>query len=1075
MQFQFQFYLYPQGPPSSSFSSHHPSPSFGHRQTFTFNSSINQLRCSPIIHSFNPVDWVQILRFQFLSHRLFVVSSSTVYLSMSLSEYDESEFEEDSQLILSDEEADSSNFHHQNQQSKFPPHHHQAKSSGNDNTPSNSQRGLSTSGSVLSNNSSKFIDHIDLVMNKIKGLQSDQQWSRVIKHRTGVQVFVQKNVKVIGNSKMIPIFKGVGLIRGYSPASVFAVVGSSKLWDEWYEDGNLVENLNDQVSLTYMCMKAGIGTRTRDLSLVEKVEVAEDGSIYFCASSIDTPRVPTVPGRIRAHIELHAWVLEPIFLSNSSLPPNSNSASTKVTYYLQVDVKTFVAEAISQRYLARRPLCITKIDSYLQKRGSPIQIDGLNQAESQPGQGGTRNGLQRNYMSIQQLDFSPQTNHARLPSSTNNTPATRSKKPYLSNMNLLGHKFRHRLASSNSSPLLNPDKKSPRSLPIGYASSPENPPKLPQHIGWIKHLMPNEESFGWNKSNDLVELFLKYLEDSTVNRKNWKAVQNATNSSPMLLNFDLLKCKQAQPENLFSLPLVKSQATLVTQIEYQSSPVTPEQVLVTILSSLAQQIWDAKLHGYSKLGGQTNRHQVLLRTENGFDQNTYLGTMRAVYPHIRDELTFCFDQLVVRRPKALDNVRKDQEDSKIVVIHNSIEDEKRYLEFLSGPTQSHFLSTGLEATLREKVNGNLLSRINLGGWLIQTGALADEIEITHMSALQLNLKNQSLHSNSLPPFLIKLITCNLAERPHQVSQFIQTYGFAPGFVRWMGGEIEYLGDFEPEEEGIGPSSQKGVTTRQNSLLRGEIEWRFRKKALQNPKEFKSEDLTSSARKIEQTCWFQWSDQMYPNGIDLSLKPASAVKVRIVQKLHNTLQFTWNKSLGDVQLDDSNLIKLTAKRLTDSKLSLVGQVVFNGSALVEPAPDLIENSMIGSSRVRKVKKGSMPNLGRSTKNSMNGSDMKENTTMIHEKTKSKKGHMIEDSKTNFNTNNDKRVKIKPKESNNSLLSNLSINNNLNDQNSSKILIDANVMLIINQNLYFTRSQVFFMFIFIGLAYVYGKLG
>ncbi|MBW0566960.1 hypothetical protein O181_106675 [Austropuccinia psidii MF-1] len=234
--------------------------------------------------------------------------------------------------------------------SKSPYHHYQAKSSGNDNTQSNSQRGLSTSGSVLSNNSSEFLNNIDLVMNKIQGIQLDQKCSRVIKHCTGVQV------------------------------------GSSKLWDEWYEDGNLVENLNYQVSLTYMCMKAGIGTCNQDLSLVKKVEVAENCSFNFCASSIDTPRVPTVPGRIRAHIQLHAWVLEPIFLSHSSLPPNSNSASTK--------------------------------------HGSKIQIDGLNQAESQPGQGGTNNGLQRNYMSIQQLDFSPQTNHARLPSSTNNNPST---------------------------------------------------------------------------------------------------------------------------------------------------------------------------------------------------------------------------------------------------------------------------------------------------------------------------------------------------------------------------------------------------------------------------------------------------------------------------------------------------------------------------------------------------------------------------------------------------------------------------------------------------------------------------
>lgn len=51
------------------------------------------------------------------------------------------------------------------------------------------------------------------------------------------------------------------MIKGYSPASVFAVVGTRKLWDEWYEEGNLVENLNDTSSLTYMCMKGIVGSR----------------------------------------------------------------------------------------------------------------------------------------------------------------------------------------------------------------------------------------------------------------------------------------------------------------------------------------------------------------------------------------------------------------------------------------------------------------------------------------------------------------------------------------------------------------------------------------------------------------------------------------------------------------------------------------------------------------------------------------------------------------------------------------------------------------------------------------------
>jgi hypothetical protein len=52
-------------------------------------------------------------------------------------------------------------------------------------------------------------------------------------HATKIQVYAQKHAKTISKTKTVPVFKGVGLIKGYSPASVFAVIGSSKLWDEW--------------------------------------------------------------------------------------------------------------------------------------------------------------------------------------------------------------------------------------------------------------------------------------------------------------------------------------------------------------------------------------------------------------------------------------------------------------------------------------------------------------------------------------------------------------------------------------------------------------------------------------------------------------------------------------------------------------------------------------------------------------------------------------------------------------------------------------------------------------------------
>lgn len=51
---------------------------------------------------------------------------------------------------------------------------------------------------------------------------------------------------------------------------------------------------------------------TRDLSLVEKVAGSPTGTISFVSTSVITPKVPRVSGRVRATLALNGWVLEPI-------------------------------------------------------------------------------------------------------------------------------------------------------------------------------------------------------------------------------------------------------------------------------------------------------------------------------------------------------------------------------------------------------------------------------------------------------------------------------------------------------------------------------------------------------------------------------------------------------------------------------------------------------------------------------------------------------------------------------------------------------------------------------------------
>jgi len=1004
---------------------------------------------------------------------------------MPLSEYARSEYEEDSEFVMSDEEDDTGpqnppdiESHHDPPES--PPIDkprlevlEDSLSNTSQNSPNrNGTQMESAPSSIISNDASKFINHVDLVMNKIKTLQSDNRWNRVLKHRTGVQVYAQKHAKTIGKAKTVPVFKGVGLIKGYSPASVFAVIGSSKLWDEWYADGNLVENLSDQVSLTYMRMKAGIGTRTRDLSLVEKVEATADGSIYFCASSVDTPRVPIVPGKIRAHIELNGWVLEPIKLPESA--PGASTTATKVTYYLQVNVKTFVAEAVSKRYLARRPLCITKIDAYLQKYGSPVQLEGISDTEAHPRQGGNRRTYSRNFMSLKQIEFpkdpvNGNNGGAAVPNSSGSL-SSRGMRAHLPSIGPFGQKIRTRLPSSASVPTLN--RNDPNISKPSQSIHAENrptagsaPAKAPQPL-LIGHLKPNKEIPNWNSISQAFELFNAYLSDFDVNRKDWKAIENSSNSVRMWLNFPTSQMAQKsrkKQEGLFQLPVIKSETILDTlQNTQRSHPITPEQISMTILSNLAQQTWDQHFHGYSKLGTQHHQHQLLLNTDNGFDQATYLGTMRAVYPHIRDESMFCFDQVVFRQSTASadESLR-----SKIVIIHHSVEDEDGYLKRLETDKDQLADCPGVKLFLREKIEQKVLSKIDVAGWLIESVPSSDQIKVTHLSALSLNLKNQrhppTNQTNSLPDFLQKLIASNIASRPHQVSELIRECGFFPGFVRWMDGEIQYGGDHLLDHSEQTSTAIKG----------GQIEWRFKRKPQESiPQSTLPVPSIKTSASVHQICWFQWSEQMYPYGIDLTLEPADVAEVRLVSEPKNTLQFDWKADAASLKssqtADGAKTIKLKAKRIHSIDSSTPQRVNLNGSRLLATVQVKLDRLKTESEKIAEGR-DSLKNdstVGKANKASKDDDQAKSN----HE------SNPIHDPSSASNPPSNLAPALVPSPSD--LLTDSDKNKKSYNPNPQRQLtVDHNVAIIITQNIYFTRSQVFFFFLCLGLAYLYARFG
>ncbi|CAG8585470.1 7758_t:CDS:2 [Acaulospora morrowiae] len=209
---------------------------------------------------------------------------------------------------------------------------------------------------------SYHVKQAEKALKTLKEIIMKSGWEKILTHKSGVDVYFKPGTN---QHDRIPIFMGEHIISGISPQSVFAVIGMRKLWDEWYEEGSLVENLNDTISSTYMVMRAFSGSKTRDLSLVEKVECTPSGTIFFVATSIDNPKVPRMDGRIRADLKINGWILEPILSS----PPK-----TKITYILQVDINGWVPSLIAKKYLMRRPLVLHNIEIYLKKNGPPPMI-----------------------------------------------------------------------------------------------------------------------------------------------------------------------------------------------------------------------------------------------------------------------------------------------------------------------------------------------------------------------------------------------------------------------------------------------------------------------------------------------------------------------------------------------------------------------------------------------------------------------------------------------------------------------------------------------------------------------------
>ncbi|KAI8921369.1 hypothetical protein DFJ77DRAFT_414979, partial [Powellomyces hirtus] len=195
-------------------------------------------------------------------------------------------------------------------------------------------------------------------------------WKPVLTHGTGAVVY-----RTAKSSKQysVPVFKGVNIVHGFAPDAIFPLIKNRQLWDNWYLDGHVVDHINDTTSLSYMVMKPGTAlsqaiASTRDLALVDrKAFYPATGTIAYASTSVDTPKIPKHPGRVRALLMLNGWVLEP------QIATDGRTLGTKVSYYIQTDVGGMLPGSVVKRYLARRALVVVGVEDYLRKNGPPPQ------------------------------------------------------------------------------------------------------------------------------------------------------------------------------------------------------------------------------------------------------------------------------------------------------------------------------------------------------------------------------------------------------------------------------------------------------------------------------------------------------------------------------------------------------------------------------------------------------------------------------------------------------------------------------------------------------------------------------
>jgi len=122
------------------------------------------------------------------------------------------------------------------------------------------------------------------------------------------------------------------------------------------------------------------------MALLVVTEHRPDGSIFFISRSVQDPKIPEIPGTVRASLHISGWLFEPSevqrkiicrFLNSERAQDEHGTPSTRASHVLLTNLHGWIPSLVSGLFSPRLPLSTLAIKDYLYNYGPPPYLVAL--------------------------------------------------------------------------------------------------------------------------------------------------------------------------------------------------------------------------------------------------------------------------------------------------------------------------------------------------------------------------------------------------------------------------------------------------------------------------------------------------------------------------------------------------------------------------------------------------------------------------------------------------------------------------------------------------------------------------